>query len=75
MVASKSAAPPLEPLSISRWTMVLPAGAGHLPHQEKPGAVLEAIRDDGRLFSAGTNKFGTDRRLKVLTLEIDRQLT
>jgi len=31
--------------------LVTIAGAGHLPHQEKPAAVLEVMWKDGRLFS------------------------
>ncbi|UCG25331.1 MAG: alpha/beta fold hydrolase, partial [Chloroflexota bacterium] len=34
--------------------LVTVTGAGHLPHQEKPQAVLDAISDDGRLLAVSS---------------------
>jgi pimeloyl-ACP methyl ester carboxylesterase len=48
-IVSESAAERLVELQATARLVTI-AGAGHLPHQEKPAAVLEAIRGDGRLF-------------------------
>jgi pimeloyl-ACP methyl ester carboxylesterase len=49
-IVSVRAAQWLTELQSSARLAVLP-GAGHLPHQEQPRAVLSAIREDGRLLS------------------------